>query len=166
MWGFQLWVNLPRQDKMTAPRYQDIASEAIPVVDVADGVRIKVVAGEANGATGPVSAVATQPVYLDIELQPGVAYSADLPPGHNAFVYVYAGTAQVGTPAERTMRGELAVLSPGEQVTLAAMNDEPAKILLVAGQPLDEPVARYGPFVMNTEREIHEAVADFQAGRL
>lgn len=166
MWGFQLWVNLPRQDKMTAPRYQDIAPEAIPMVDIADGVRVKVVAGEVNRVAGPVSAVATRPVYLDIELQPGAAYSTELPPGHNAFVYVYGGTAQVGTPAKRTARGELAVLGPGERVTLAATSNEPAKMLLVAGQPLDEPVARHGPFVMNTEREIHEAITDFQAGRL
>ncbi|HET6724847.1 MAG TPA: pirin family protein, partial [Gammaproteobacteria bacterium] len=166
MWGFQLWVNLPAKDKMTAPRYQDIPPEEIPVVEAADGARVKVVAGEVNGVTGPVSAVATQPIYLDIELQPGASYSATLPPAHNAFIYVYEGAADVGAPAERTARGELAVLGPGEQVTVTASGDASARLLLVAGQPLNEPVARYGPFVMNTERQIHEAVADFQAGRL
>lgn len=166
MWGFQLWVNLPAKEKMTAPRYQDIPPDSIPVVDVAEGVRVKLVAGEINGASGPVTAVATQPVYLDVELQPGASYAAALPPGHNAFAYVYAGAADVGSPAERTARGELAVLGNGDSVTLAAAADEPVSLLLVAGRPLSEPVARYGPFVMNTTREIHEAVADFQAGRL
>ncbi|HET7306470.1 MAG TPA: pirin family protein [Gammaproteobacteria bacterium] len=167
MWGFQLWVNLPAKDKMVAPRYQDIGPESIPVVEVADGVRVKVVAGEVSGARGPVSAVATEPVYLDIELQPGAEYVAELPSGHNAFAYLYAGTADIGSPAERTAGRELAVLEQGgDSVHLAAAGDEPARLLLVAGRPLGEPVTRYGPFVMNTEREIHEAVADFQAGRL
>ncbi|HET7570339.1 MAG TPA: pirin family protein [Gammaproteobacteria bacterium] len=167
MWGFQLWVNLPAKDKMTAPRYQDIGPEAIPVVEVAMGVRVKVVAGEVNDARGPVSAVATEPVYLDIELQPGAEYVAALPPGHNAFAYVYAGAADIGTPAERTASRELAVLEQGgDSVHLAAVGDVPARLLLVAGRPLGEPVARYGPFVMNTTEQLHEAVADFQAGRL
>jgi redox-sensitive bicupin YhaK (pirin superfamily) len=166
MWGFQLWVNLPARDKMTAPRYQDIAPEEIPVIKVKDGIRVKVVAGEVNGVKGPVMAVATQPVYLDIELQPGMAYSPALPPSHNAFVYVYAGAARVGTPAERVARGELAVLGAGELVALAAADDASARMLLVAGQPLEEPVVHYGPFVMNTEDEIRQAIDDFQAGRL
>ncbi|MGR6036474.1 MAG: pirin family protein [Candidatus Nitrosoglobus sp.] len=166
LWGFQLWVNLPARDKMMAPRYQDIAPEAIPVVKVEDGVRVKVVAGKVNGVKGPVTAVATQPVYLDIELQPRMTYSPDLPLGHNAFVYVYAGTAQIGTPAEQVAQGELAVLGSGDSVELTAMDDAPAQLLLIAGQPLEEPVVRYGPFVMNTEDEIRQAVEDFQAGRL
>ncbi|HET8552069.1 MAG TPA: pirin family protein [Gammaproteobacteria bacterium] len=167
MWGFQLWVNLPAKDKMTAPRYQDIGPESIPVVEVADGVRVKVVAGEVNGARGPVSAVATEPVYLDIELQPGAEYVADLAPGHNAFAYVYAGTADIGSRAERIASRELAVLEQGgDSVYLAAAGNEPARLLLVAGRPLGEPVARYGPFVMNTTEQLHAAVADFQAGRL
>lgn len=166
LWGFQLWVNLPARDKMMTPRYQDIAPEAIPVVKVEDGVRVKVVAGEVKGIKGPVTAVATQPLYLDIELQPRMTYSPDLPPGHNAFVYVYAGTAQIGTPAEQVAQGELAVLGSGDSVELTAMDDAPTQLLLIAGQPLEEPVVRYGPFVMNTEDEIRQAVEDFQAGRL
>jgi redox-sensitive bicupin YhaK (pirin superfamily) len=166
MWGFQLWVNLPSRDKMTAPRYQDIAPEAIPVAKVEDGVKVKVVADEVNGAKGPVTAVATQPVYLDIELQPRMTYSPDLSPSHNAFVYVYAGVARVGTPAERVARGELAVLGAGKLVALAAADDASARMLLIAGQPLEEPVVHYGPFVMNTEDESRQAIEDFQAGRL
>ncbi|MGH8161123.1 MAG: pirin family protein [Gammaproteobacteria bacterium] len=165
MRGFQLWVNLPARDKMTAPRYQDIPPEEIPIAEVGDGVRVKVIAGVVNGVTGPVSAVATEPVYFDIELRPGASWSAELPKGHNAFVYVYAGAADIGTPAEQAARGELAVLSPGERVTIAGTGDEAARLLLVAGRPLNEPVAHYGPFVMNTEAELHQAIADFQSGR-
>jgi redox-sensitive bicupin YhaK (pirin superfamily) len=166
MWGFQLWVNLPARDKMTALRYQDIAPEAIPVVEVEDGVKVKVVAGEVNGAKGPVTAVATQPVYLDIELQPTMTYSPDLSLSHNAFVYVYAGAAPVGTPAERVARGELAVLGAGESVALTAVGDASARMLLVTDQPLEGPVVHYGPFVMNTESEIRQVMEDFQAGCL
>jgi redox-sensitive bicupin YhaK (pirin superfamily) len=167
MWGFQLWVNLPAKDKMTAPRYQDIAPETIPVPEAAaQGVRIKAVAGEVDGVSGPVTAVATEPVYLDIELEPGTRYTAALPPGHNAFVYVFAGAAAIGSPAERAARGELSVLGrEGDSVTLAAAGDEAARLLLVAGRPLGEPVARYGPFVMNTAPEIHRAIEDFRTGR-
>jgi redox-sensitive bicupin YhaK (pirin superfamily) len=165
MWGFQLWVNLPADDKMTAPRYQDIGPESIPIVEAGDGVRVKVVAGEVNGATGPVTAVATQPVFLDIELQPGASYTAALPAGHNAFVYLYKGAADVGATGERTARGELSVLDTGGETVTLTGGEDGARLLLVAGQPLNEPVARYGPFVMNTEREIREAVGDFQSGR-
>lgn len=166
MWGFQLWVNLPARDKMTAPRYQDIPPESIPVVEISEGVRVKVIAGEVNGTAGPVTAVATEPVYLDVELQPGASYSAELPATHHGFVYVYEGTASIGTPAERMVRGELSVLGDGESVTLAAAREETARLLLVAGKPLGEPVAHYGPFVMNTEEELRQAIEDFQAGRL
>jgi redox-sensitive bicupin YhaK (pirin superfamily) len=136
-------------------------------VEAVEGVRIKIAAGEVNGVSGPVTAAATQPIYLDIELQPGASYTAAIPPGHNAFVYVYAGAAEAGTPAKRTARGELSVFEPGgESAVLAGTGTEPARLLLIAGRPLDEPVVRYGPFVMNTEREIHQAVADFRVGRL
>src|SRR5699024_3037908 len=165
LWGFQLWVNLPAQEKMTVPRYQDIPPEAIPVAEVKEGVRVKIIAGEVNDIKGPVTAVVTQPVYWDIELQPGAAYTANLPSSHNAFVYVDAGTARIGTPAERVARGELAVLGSGELIGLAAVDDVPVRLLLIAGRPLEEPVTRHGPFVMNTEEEIRQAVEDFQAGR-
>lgn len=165
MWGFQLWVNLPAADKMAAPRYQDIPPDRIPMVEADDGVKIKVVAGEVDGTAGPVTAVATQPVYLDIELPVGASYTASLPARHSAFVYVYAGAAQIGSPAERVARGELAVLDAGDAVSLAAANDAPAHLLLVAGRPLNEPIAHYGPFVMNTEAEIHQAIEDYQSGR-
>ncbi len=163
MWGFQLWVNLPAKDKMTAPRYQDIAPERIPVVHPAEGVEVKVIAGKLDGATGPVEGIATAPVYLDVSLQPGAELSLDLPTSHHGFAYVFEGeSAQVG--GERLQRSELGVLSEGDRLQLAA-GDKPSRLLVVAGQPLKESVARYGPFVMNTQAEIHEAIADFRAGK-
>ena len=163
MWGFQLWVNLPAKDKMTAPRYQDIAPERIPVVRPADGVEVKVIAGELADATGPVEGIATAPVYLDVSLQPGARFALALPVGHHGFAYVFEGeSALVG--GERLQRSELGVLSDGEQLQLAG-GDKPSRLLVVAGKPLNEPVARYGPFVMNTQAQIHEAIADFRAGR-
>lgn len=163
MWGFQLWVNLPAKDKMTAPRYQDIAPARIPVVHPADGVEVKLIAGKLAGATGPVEGIATSPVYLDVSLQPGAELSLDLPVGHHGFAYVFEGeSALVG--GEPLQRSELGVLSEGDRLQLAA-GDQPSRLLVVAGQPLKESVARYGPFVMNTQAEIHEAIADFRAGK-
>ena len=163
MWGFQLWVNLPASDKMTAPRYQDIGPERIPVVHPAEGVEVKVIAGELAGAVGPVQGVATAPVYLDIRLQPSATLEVALPAGHHAFAYVFDGeSALVG--GEPLRRSELGVLSEGERVLLAG-GAQAARLLLVAGRPLKESVARYGPFVMNTPQQIQEAFADFRAGR-
>ena len=164
MWGFQLWVNLPAKDKMTAPRYQDIAPEKIPVVHPVDGVEVRVVAGDFGGASGPVSGVATAPIYLDLAVQPGATITVPLPEGHSAFAYVFEGeAAQVA--GEPLARSELAVLTRGESVSIAG-GATPARVLLVAGQPLKEPVARYGPFVMNTTEQIHEAIADFRACKI
>jgi redox-sensitive bicupin YhaK (pirin superfamily) len=162
MWGFQLWVNLPAADKMTAPRYQDIPPSDIPVVQPVPGVTVKVVAGQLAGATGPVSGIATDPIYLDIALEAGAALDVALPEGHSAFAYVFDGKA-ASVAGQVLSRGELAVLSKGDTVAFAAA--EPARLLLVAGRPLAEPVARYGPFVMNTPAQIHEAIADFRAGK-
>lgn len=162
MWGFQLWVNLPAADKMTAPRYQDIPPSEIPVVHPAAGVTVKVVAGELAGAKGPVSGVATDPVYLDIGLEAGATFELALPEGHSAFAYVFEGR-EASVAGQVLARGELGVLSKGEAVAFAA--SAAARVLLVAGRPLAEPVARYGPFVMNSPDQIHQAIADFRAGK-
>jgi redox-sensitive bicupin YhaK (pirin superfamily) len=162
MWGFQLWVNLPAADKMTAPRYQDIPPADIPVVQPAPGVTVRVIAGALEGVSGPVAGIATQPVYLDIALDAGARYDLGLPAGHSAFAYVFDGTA-AQVAGESLARSELAVLSDGDTLGLAAV--EATRILVVAGRPLREPVARYGPFVMNTQAQIHEAIADFRAGK-
>ena len=163
MWGFQLWVNLPAKDKMTDPRYQDISPDRIPVAHPADGVTVKVIAGTLEDATGPVAGIVTAPVYLDIALEAGAGVEIPLPEGHHAFAYVFDGSdAQVA--GEKLSRSELAVLSKGDSVRIAG-RETPARVLLVAGKPLQEPVARYGPFVMNTPEQIHEAIADFRAGK-
>jgi redox-sensitive bicupin YhaK (pirin superfamily) len=163
MQGIQLWLNLPAKDKMTAPRYQDIAPERIPTVQLAPGVSAKLIAGELAGARGPVEAGATEPFYADIRLDPGARVDIALPIGHTAFAYVYEGAAEVGAPTQGLERGRIAVLADGDSIHLASAVG--ARLILVAGKPLREPVAKYGPFVMNTHDELLQAVADFQAGR-
>ncbi len=165
MWGFQLWVNLPRSDKMTAPRYQDIQGEQIPEVELGPGARARVLVGTVGDATGPVTNVATEPVYFDLHLEPGATYTAELPPAHNVFAYVYSGDAKIGAASTFIARGELALTTPGATLPVTA-GAEGARLLVVGGRPLQEPVARYGPFVMNTVDEIKQAFADYQAGRL
>jgi redox-sensitive bicupin YhaK (pirin superfamily) len=162
MQGFQLWLNLPAKDKMTAPRYQDIAPEAIPTADLGPGAAAKVIAGTLAGVRGPVQGGDTEPLFFDIRLEPGASASAPLPQGHNAFVYVYEGQAEVGEPGQALAKGAIGVLSPGGSVRVAA--EAGARLILVAGRPLREPVAKYGPFVMNSPQELHQAVADYQAG--
>jgi len=161
MQGFQLWVNLPAKDKMTAPRYQDIEPARIPEVESA-GARVRVIAGSYRDVSGPVQAQATAPLYLDVFLEGGEFHAA-MPVEHNAFVYVYEGSLDVGGRA--VARGELAVLSHGDALAATA-GDAGARFILVAGRPLKEPVARYGPFVMNRPEEIQQAMRDFTEGRL
>ena len=163
MRGFQLWVNLPARDKMRAPRYQELAADRIPEVEPAAGVRAKVIAGRFAGIEGAVSEIAVAPLYVDLRLEAGRAYDADVPLGHTAFVYVFEGSTTLGGQSVR--RGTLALLGEGDSVRLEA-GAEGAALLLIAGKPLGEPVARYGPFVMNTRAEIEQAFADYQAGRL
>jgi len=164
MWGFQLWVNLPTKDKMTKPRYQDIEPEAIPVVKTPEGATVRVLVGRVGDVTGPVTGVVTDPTYLDVALPAGARFEHALPKDHNAFVYVFEGALTVGAGTETVRRGELAVLGPGNRVALAA-GAEAGRAILVAGRPLREPIAKYGPFVMNTDKEIVQAIEDFQAGR-
>ena len=162
MWGFQLWVNLPAKDKMTAPRYQDIPPGEIPEVDAGNGVRVRVIAGRFRNVSGPVSAVATDPLYLDIALPASASLEVPLPADDNAFAYVFEGAGRVG--GEQVARGELAVLGKGERVELGA-GSEGARLVVIAGRPLNEPIAKYGPFVMNTADEIRQAVYDYQSGK-
>ena len=159
--GFQLWVNLPARSKMTEPRYQELAATGIPEVAVAGGISARVIAGAFGGARGPIDAAATEPLYLDLAIPQGSAVRVPVPVGHNAFAYVFEGAAEIGGTS--VPKSALAVLGPGDGVTLRA--DAAARLLLVAGKPLAEPVARYGPFVMTTEAEIRQAIRDFQSGR-
>jgi quercetin 2,3-dioxygenase len=164
MWGFQLWVNLPAKDKMAAPRYQEFDPAAVPVVDGGDGAEIRVVAGRVGAVQGPVVGVATDPTLIDISLRAGASFAFDLPPEHSVFVYPFEGEVLIGDAAVAVPRGTLAVLGQGERIALRA-GAAPARVLLAAGKPLNEPVARYGPFVMNTQEQIRAAIADYQAGR-
>ncbi|MCE7032504.1 pirin family protein [Lysobacter sp. GX 14042] len=166
MRGFQLWVNLPARLKMSEPQYQEFAAERIPLVTPEAGVTVKVVAGRVGEVAGPVSQPATEPVYLDVSLDAGAAWEHALPQGHNAFAYVFEGAAAIGqdAAARELAAPQLAVLGGGPRVRLQAAGGG-ARVLLVAGRPLGEPVARHGPFVMNTREELMQAFADFQAGR-
>jgi redox-sensitive bicupin YhaK (pirin superfamily) len=166
MRGFQLWVNLPKANKMDAPQYQEFPDARMPRVQPAAGVEVKIIAGEVDGVRGPIVQPATSPVYLDITLAPGVAWEYALPEGHNAFVYVFEGDGSVGQgeDARALSSQELAVLGGGEVFAVRA-GSEGARLILVAGRPLREPVARYGPFVMNTKEEIMQAFVDFQSGK-
>ena len=161
MWGFQLWVNLPARDKMMAPRYQDIPPSAVPEVAIAGGT-VRVLAGSLGGVTGPVQGIVTEPLYLDVRLQGGAEFGTAVAAGHHAFAYVYQGAVEIG--GRLLQRGELAVLEEGVRVD-AVVGAEASAFILVAASPLHEPVARYGPFVMNTQEEIHQAFADYRAGR-
>jgi redox-sensitive bicupin YhaK (pirin superfamily) len=165
MWGFQLWVNLPRTDKMTAPRYQDIQAAEIPEVELGPGARARVLVGTVHGVAGPVTNVATEPVYFDLHLAAGASHVAVLPERHNVFAYVYTGAAKIGAAATGVERGEIALTSHGAQLPVEA-GPEGARLIVVGGRPLGEPVARYGPFVMNTVDELKQAFADYEAGRL
>ena len=169
MRGFQLWVNLPARDKMVEPRYQEFAPERIVVATPAPGVEVKVIAGRVDDAIGPVYAAgeaATAPIYLDITLAPDSAWSYDVPEGHNAFAYVYEGSIDAGEGASvRPLQAqELGVLGGGSALAMRA-GVQGARLILVAGRPLREPVARHGPFVMNTREELMQAFVDLQQGR-
>jgi hypothetical protein len=163
MRGFQLWVNLPAKDKLTDPRYQDIAADRIPTVELGPGATARVVAGELGGVRGPVDPGATQPLFFDLTLAPGAAVRIPTPADHNAFVYVFEGEAEVGEPPQKLARGRIAVLSAGEVTPIASQTG--GRLIFIAGKPLREPVAKYGPFVMNTEAELRQAFEDFRAGR-
>ncbi|QNP40112.1 pirin family protein [Lysobacter solisilvae (ex Woo and Kim 2020)] len=166
MRGFQLWVNLPAKDKMTQPRYQEFPAGEMPVVQPGAGVAVKVIAGDVDGVRGPISQPATDPLYLDIALDAGQGWEYTLPEGHNAFAYVFEGEATVGDgeDARRLDTHEMAVLGGGAVFKVTAAGKD-ARLILVAGRPLREPVARYGPFVMNNKQELMQAFVDFQEGR-
>jgi redox-sensitive bicupin YhaK (pirin superfamily) len=163
MEGFQLWLNLPAQRKMAEPWYRDFPSEAIPEYVTPEGVTVRVIAGESNGIEGAVMRETTEPVYLDIHLPAGSEFSTALPASHNAFVYVYRGSVEIGgvEVASRRM-GILDNAAEADGVTVSAPED--TRLILVAGKPLNEPIVQYGPFVMNTQEEIHQALNDFRSG--
>ena len=168
MRGFQLWVNLPAAEKMCEPRYQNLEPEQIPELERDDGARVRVIAGTVDGIAGAVEGISVEPLYLDLSLPAGGATELAVAPGHTAFVYVVDGEVEVvaddGGAPSRVAAAVLAVLSDGDAVRLRAP-EGPARLLVIAGRPIGEPIARYGPFVMNSREEILQAFADYQAGR-
>ena len=165
MEGFQLWLNLPSNSKMREPWYRDIGSDEVPEWQ-GNGATARVIAGHSHGVQGAVQREVTEPLYLDIHLQAGAQFQQVLPEQFNAFTYVYRGEMTVADTLVR--RGRMAVLSntPGSDGVVLQAGAEGARAILIAGRPLQEPIAQYGPFVMNTQQELVQAVQDFQAGRL
>jgi redox-sensitive bicupin YhaK (pirin superfamily) len=165
MEGFQLWLNLPAKEKMRDPWYRDIRPEEIPELHE-PGVSVRVIAGKARALTGVVERPETDPLYLDVRLEPGARFTQPLAPTHNAFLYVYRGALSVGGSEVR--RGRMAILAndPASDGVVLEAGPEGAQAILIAGRPLNEPIAQYGPFVMNSNDEIFRAVEDFRAGRL
>ncbi|HOW75988.1 MAG TPA: pirin family protein [Candidatus Competibacteraceae bacterium] len=165
MEGFQLWLNLPARDKMTAPWYRDFAVADLPGFVTDADVAVTVIAGESHGVTGAVTREATAPLYLDLHLPAGSRFTQALPTGLNAFVYVYRGAVSIADSSVPAQRMAILANDP-EAEGVVIETTEAAKVLLIAGQPLNEPIAQYGPFVMNTEPEIYQALSDFREGRL
>jgi redox-sensitive bicupin YhaK (pirin superfamily) len=167
VFGFQLWVNLPAALKMSQPRYQEVSADSIPAVEK-DGAVIRIVAGEINGVQGPVTEIAANPVYLDVEVKPGSTFSYPIPQGHTAVAYVFEGAAEFGV--DETGKGErleavhLVVFNDGDALQVQTTPDSSVRFMLIAGAPFKEPIVPYGPFVMNTPQEIQQALADLRNG--
>jgi redox-sensitive bicupin YhaK (pirin superfamily) len=169
MAGFQLWLNLPASEKMRAPWYRDFVADQIPQF-THEGVEVRVIAGASHGVTGAVQRETTEPLYLDLAFAPGARFAQALPAEHNGFVYVYEGELRVGDGAGALTvpKQRMAILAnpaDSDGVLLSA-GAAPARALLIAGRPLREPIVQYGPFVMNSNEQIFQAVEDFRAGRL
>jgi redox-sensitive bicupin YhaK (pirin superfamily) len=162
MEGFQLWLNLPARHKMAAPYYRDIPAAAIPEFDTDAGVHVRVIAGSSHGVTGAMTRPDTTPLFLDVHVPARAHFEQTLPPAHNAFLYVYRGRVQVqGDEVRGKMMG---VLSNADSDGVRIDASEDARFILIAGAPLHEPIVQYGPFVMNSAEEIHQAIRDYQSG--
>lgn len=167
MHGFQLWINLPSGRKMSEPGYRDIPSSEIPEFTTHSGVRVKVIAGETSGVRGAVQEADTEPLYLDVNFEPGQSWSFSVPQGHNAFLYVYDGSLLAGEQQTRVNAQQMAVLSNEPEASgLSLHAKEHASALLLTGKPLREDIVQWGPFVMNTREEVEQALADYRDGRL
>ncbi|MBD7948422.1 pirin family protein [Psychrobacter communis] len=166
MEGFQLWLNLPAKDKMNDPWYKDFQSDDLPKYSTEDGVEVTVIAGQSHGIEGAVTRDITEPTYLDIHLPAGTSFSQTIPADHNAFAFVYRGTIEIA--GETVPTKTMAILENNadtDGVTITADSSEDTKVILITGRPLREPIVQYGPFVMNSQQEIMQAVTDFQSGK-
>ena len=164
MEGFQLWLNLPARNKMAEPWYRDFPSERIPEYVSAENVTVRVISGNSNGVSGVVTREITEPLYLDVHMPAGTTFETTIPNAHNAFIYVYRGTVKVGDVQVDSRRmGILSNTAGADGISVAA--SENARFILVAGKPLNEPIVQYGPFVMNSQEEIHQTLDDFRNGR-
>ena len=165
MEGFQLWLNLPARDKMTTPWYRDFQSQEIPEFVSDEGVNVRVIAGTSHGVVGAIQKPVTEPLYLDLHLPAGSSFVQSIDPNHNAFAYVYRG--EVNISGQAVSKQQMAILtqsSNADGVAIEAANA--SRLLLIAGKPLREPIVQQGPFVMNTQQEIVQAINDYRSGRL
>ncbi len=167
VYGFQLWVNLPAALKMSQPRYQEVSEDSIPIAE-RDGAKVRVVAGEFDGVQGPVAEIAANPVYFDVQLNPATQFVQPIPEGHTTVAYVFNGKGTFGLDAdnlgENVEAVHLVVFNDGDQLKVQAPPDASVRFMLIAGAPFEEPIVPYGPFVMNTEAEIKQALADLRNG--
>jgi redox-sensitive bicupin YhaK (pirin superfamily) len=165
--GFQLWVNLPAAQKMSQPRYQEIVADSIPAVSK-DGVTVRVVAGEYEGVTGPVTEIAASPLYMDVTLEPSNELLLPIPRGHSAVAYLFEGKGRFGSlnngPAEEIEAVKMIIFEDGDHIHIQAAEDAIARFMVIAGAPFKEPIFPYGPFVMNTAEEIQQALSDLRNG--
>ncbi|MGV7227517.1 MAG: pirin family protein [Nitrospirales bacterium] len=165
--GFQLWVNLPARLKMTQPRYQDIPSPKIPEITTEDGAKIRVIAGDVAETKGAVTGIAANPTYLDVFIPPGSSFTQSIPQGHTAFAYIFEGKGTFVEDDEGSQKliaqTKLVVWEDGDLVKIVT-GEEAVRLLIISAQPLGEPIARYGPFVMNTKDEIAQALLDLKQG--
>ena len=167
MSGFQLWLNLASGDKMIAPSYRDLQAEQIPQVSPQPGVKVKVIAGAAFGTAGAVQRPHTEPLYLDVQLEAGQPLDLPIPAGHNAFLYVFEGALRIGEDSRNAPAGRMAILSNTADAAGVSLQAEGnSRFLLIAGRPLNEPIAQWGPFVMNTREQVEQAIQDFRDGKM
>ena len=160
IYGFQLWVNLPARLKMSAPRYQEVSDKTIPVVEK-DGIKIRLVAGSVEGISGPVTEIAAAPLYMDVQLAPDMEWTLPTPEGHTVVAYVFEGE---GVFSNETVSSVMMIkYEDGNHIQVKTENSS-VRFMLMAGAPFDEPIVPYGPFVMNTEEEIYQALEDLRAG--
>lgn len=169
MRGFQLWLNLPAAEKMKPAAYRDIPAKDIPVVSLPSGGQVKVIANsvtvDGQTTTGPIHGLSTEPIYWDVHLPAGSTFEQAVPEEHNLFVYVYEGEVAIGDDQRKLSAGNAGLLFKGDQLKITAANAA-SRLLVLAGKPIREPIAQYGPFVMNTQDEIEQAIRDYRSGEL